>query len=162
MSTSALRAVLQPGELHRLAVTATSAAASPTQRAGAAALLEVLATEAVPSSPPATPVSAPAGSAITSLSQLLDADTVAALARLEASQRAAAEAAEADVEAAWFSWERNAGMARPRGHDAPAGSALAAAAEDLAWLRPDPVDLTDVRYGWGDGSTAVAPTSIQH
>ncbi len=117
--------------------------------------LQRLAAEATASSPPATPAPAPAPTLpapITHLSQLLTAEQIAALALLEQARQAAAQTADADVEQAWSSWEANAGMARPQAVDAPAGSAMAAAGTEdhLAWLRPDPADVTDVRYGWGD------------
>ena len=128
-------------------------------------LRALLAADPVPlstSPPPAPqPTAPPAPVAFTHLSQLLPASTIAALARLEQVQQEATAAAEAASEAAWASWERNAGMARLETHDA-AGSALAApTADHLAWLRPDSADLSDVRCGYGDGSTTVA-TSGQH
>ncbi len=110
-------------------------------------------------SPPAHPPSAPAPAPpapVTHLSQLLAPSTIAALARLDERQRADTQAAEAEAERAWEAWEANAGMGRPEAHDAPTGSALAAAGaphDPLAWVRPDPADLTDVRLGYGDGPT---------
>lgn len=152
MSTSALAAALEPGELHRLAVTATSSSATPAQRVGAAALLELLAAgTASPSAPPA-PETPTIPRVVTDLAQVLPASTLSALAELDERQRSAEVAAEASAEAAWAAWEDNAGMVRSAG----CGPVLEQAPPDeLAWLAGGP-NLDDVRLGYGDTSTVVA------
>jgi hypothetical protein len=153
MSTSALAAALEPGELHRLALTAASLSDTPAQRAGAAALFEVLAGAGAtsPSAPPA-PETMPIPQVVTDLRQVLPASTLSALAELGERQRSTALAAEVATEDAWTAWELDAGMVRPAGcgplPDRPPP-------DELAWLAGGP-DLDDVRLGYGDASTVVA------
>lgn len=157
MSTSTLAAALEPGELHRLALTATSPSATPAQRAGAAALLEVLAAAGA-ASPSAAPL--PGTTAIppvvTDVRQVLAASTLSGLAQLDERQRTAALAAELAAEAAWADWERTAGMVRSAGCGPVAEQAPA---DELAWLAGGP-GVDDVRLGYGDGSTTVATTGF--
>jgi hypothetical protein len=152
MSTSDLAAALEPGELHRLALTATSLSATPAQRVGAAALLELLAAGAVSPStapPPGTPAIPPV---VTDLRQFLPPSTLSGLAQLDDRQRGAALAGEVASEAAWAAWEHDAGMVRPAGCGPVAEQAPA---DELAWMAGGP-DLDDVRLGYGDSSTTVA------
>jgi hypothetical protein len=143
MDTSALAAALEPGELHRLALTASSPSATPAQRVGAAALLEVLASAGAavtPAPPPETTIPA----VVTDLRQLLPPSTLSGLAQLDERQRTAALAVEVASEAAWADWEHDAGMVRPAGCGPAADHP-----DELAWLAAGP-DLDDVRLGYGD------------
>jgi hypothetical protein len=157
MSTSALRAALEPGELHRLARTAASPSATPAQRAGAAALLEVLAgANVAPSGSPPAPATMPIPQVVTDLHQVLSPSTLSALAQLDERQRAKALADELASEDAWADWEHDAAMMRPAGcgplDDHPP-------ADELAWLAGG-YGVDDVRLGYGDSSTTVATTGF--
>ncbi len=157
MSESALRRALRdPATLHHLATTALSAAATPDERAGALALLELAGEDGTAPAPPAVATPAAGSAAITHMAQLLSAEERAALARFDHAQRAAGEAAEAERERAWQDWESAHLAAGSR----PQEAALGAAPPDdyWAWLRPEGPDLADVHEGYGDNSTTVAPT----
>lgn len=155
MSKSALRRALRdPATLRHLATTALSAGATPDERDGALALLELAAEDGTAPAPLAVATPAQGPPAITHLSQLLSAEHIAALARFDQAQRAAAQEAEAAVERAWDAWETEHFVAGTRPREA--APATAPPGDELGLgLRPGP-DLR--RMGYGDGSTTVAST----
>ncbi len=156
MSTSALRAALQPDELHRLARTAVSPGASPDQRAGAVALLELLAAESgggTPTTAPPPSGTMPVPPVVEHLHQVLPASTLEGLAQLRAAEAAAGRSEAHTFEEAADAFEDAAGMVRPERYGTGDVSALSGPASELAWLGGD-VDLAEVRFGYGDATVA--------